>query len=262
MSPIYVWDVFSLNYTLITENNNDIPAEEGYEAIATNHSCKFNEDTGELTASEEQFHTVEISVLYSNNVCYHIYTDLDQQYISCRSSVLIEKKFISTISSNVESDFPEDGKEGKLYYSKKGSDNIDPISIAFTSINNKNETQLNTLLSKEFQQFSIQIQPSQQIHFGGAISYLIEYQQNNEETWTKAYNSMSSLLIPIIVPNNITNIKLRALASDDMGFTSTIYIYTEKVSLNAIKFTNKCSHLKPTFTIKNSLIHVNIFFNI
>ena len=255
-SKRYIWDTYStsnIRYIQQIEHDIEQPTEDLKKSIDTGLICDFNEDTGILTVSGTGAMFSEAASLISDILCYHYYANYTMnpsRTIFDRHSVVIERQFLSRISSNYEDSYPEDGVEGSKYYIYRNFDIIDPLSLSlyFTFKKNTNE-HINLMLS---------IKPSQEILFGGTISYLVEYQQNNEETWIKVGDQpITSTLIEIPnISTNINNIRVRALASDDMGFKSQTYIYSDTLNLNDIK--DKCINSHLNFCL-NSLIYLDIF---
>ena len=255
MSFRYIWEKNSFKYELKEENSNCITDTQG--AISVGDCMEFDETTGKLTVytSDNILASTLFYFLFPNNI---VHTFSRSGACSTITSKPVKVSLISTISSNSESKYPKDGISGSYYYVYKGCDIYDPKSLSFLSISQKNNSQINSMLYNGFQIFSVRIQQSENILFGGTISYLVD-SQYNDETWNTVYSSTKSTNIPFMVSNDIHDIKIRVLTSDNMGYTSTNYVESDKVSLNPIKSNNICTSQNPNSIFRNPLFYLNIF---
>lgn len=114
-----------------------------------------------------------------------------------------------------------EANEYAAYLIYKGSDNIDPAAVSLPEELRPGE------------EITVSLTPGSGKKYGGAISYLYQYQFNGG-SWTNI-NTTSAESIAFTVPSNAKTLQFRARAQDDMGFTSATYISSEKRAVNGLK---------------------------
>lgn len=115
----------------------------------------------------------------------------------------------SSVSSGT---YPTNGKSGNYWYVKSGQDSIDPDSVTYDE---------STLIAG--QTVTVTISPSTSNTYGGTITYQIE--TNVDETGWEVVTQTTSTSVNLDIPADAVSWRVRVLASDDMGFTSTDYVY-------------------------------------
>ncbi len=119
--------------------------------------------------------------------------------------------FLGIVSSQNKSEHPDDDYYGSYWYTYKGSDSIDPISVSIPeSVEGKNG-------------ITATVTPSTSKIYEGTITYRYEYSINNGSSWTLSKETTATSL-KIAIPTNAKTIQVRARAADDMGFASGTYI--------------------------------------
>ena len=130
----------------------------------------------------------------------------------------VQGSFIKNISNKSSSAYPNDDYTGSYWYVKLGSDVIDPESISIPEKIVKDEN------------ISITLTPSQKKTQPGNVSYQYQYKFGTNGAWTDLGTS-SSTTMNLTVPQGTENVQIRALAKDDLGFTSSTWIYSNTVSV-------------------------------
>lgn len=118
----------------------------------------------------------------------------------------------------------EDDGKTQIWYVLKGSDTIDPASVSYDS------TKI-----EAGEPITVNVTPSANV-YGGTISYLYQYSVDGGRNWTNAGDATTSTQKEIIVPQDAGGklFTVRVQASDDMGFTSTDYVYSGPVEVESI----------------------------
>lgn len=118
---------------------------------------------------------------------------------------------LGAVSSNASGAYPQDGEQDSYWYTYKGSDSIDPTELSYS-----------TDAPKGGESVTVTLTPAANT-YGGTISY--QYQcQVDGGSWTNAGAATTATSKDIVVPKGAETFRVRALASDDMGFTSADYV--------------------------------------
>ena len=172
---------------------------------------------------------------YSARLQYRMFTDytpedpdagdweIDTQFrLTGVSRVLVsdvKSTLIGSISNSVETAYPSDAVSGDYWYTYKGSDSIDPISVSIpTSIDGGDR-------------ITISVTKSSTNTYGGTITYQYQISRNGSSSWT-TLTSTTATSYNYTVPVGTTSIQARVKASDNMGFTSTTYVTSKKVTVH------------------------------
>lgn len=118
--------------------------------------------------------------------------------------------YIGQVSGNANK-YPSDGIQNGYYYEELGSDNIDPMAISYSSSEPKGGEEITVTLTPRSNTY------------GGTISYQYQYQAGSGE-WTNIGNPTTATSVTVTVPKGAETFRVRAQASDDMGFTSGDYV--------------------------------------
>ena len=116
------------------------------------------------------------------------------------------------ISSASSGAYPSNGVFGDYWYVSAGSDTIDPSAVTYDE---------STLIAG--QTVTVTISPSTGNTYGGTITYQVEV--NVDETGWEVVTQTTSTSVNLDIPADAVSWRVRVLASDDMGFTSTDYVY-------------------------------------
>ena len=128
----------------------------------------------------------------------------------------VKDSLIGNISNIDETKYPTDAISGNYWYTYKGSDSIDPVSVSIpTSIDGEDR-------------ITISVTESDSNTYGGTITYQYQVSLNGSSSWT-TLTSTTATSYRYTVPVGTTSIQARVLASDDTGFTSTDYVTSKKV---------------------------------
>lgn len=149
----------------------------------------------------------------TDDAVLHEAESYQQQY-----TYYVQGSFIKNISNKSSSAYPNDDYTGSYWYVKLGSDVIDPESISIPEKIVKDEN------------ISITLTPSQKKTQPGNVSYTYQYKFGTNGAWTDLGTS-SSTTMNLMVPQGTENVQIRALAKDDLGFTSSTWIYSNTVSV-------------------------------
>ena len=150
---------------------------------------------------------------YSRGYTIHTAESYREQY-----SYYVQGSFIQYVSSSNSGAYPSDDYTGSYWYVKQGTDNIDPESISIPESIIKDEN------------ISITLTPSQKKTQPGNVSYMYQYKFGTNGAWTDLGTS-SSTTMNLVVPQGTENVQIRALAKDDLGFTSSTWVYSNTVSV-------------------------------
>ena len=150
---------------------------------------------------------------YSRGYTLHSAESYREQY-----SYYVQGSLIQYVSSSNSGAYPSDDYTGSYWYVKQGTDNIDPESISIPESIIKGEN------------ISITLTPSQKKTQPGNVSYTYQYKFGTNGAWTDLGTS-SSTTMNLIVPQGTENVQIRALAKDDLGFTSSTWVYSNTVSV-------------------------------
>ena len=152
---------------------------------------------------------IEVIYRYSDGQSYDYVDFYSSSLINIWNIINTKGELIKQISSAKSYTYPTDGKSGLYWYTRKGSDSIDPIAITYpSSIKGGQSITLNTTKSSK-------------IEYGGTITYTYEVQLDGG-AWTTIGDS-TSLTKSYTVPAGTTTFRARVKARDNLGFTSTTY---------------------------------------
>ncbi len=115
--------------------------------------------------------------------------------------------------------YPSDSRYGDYWYAYLGSDSIDPTAVTYSK-NNPGQGEAIT----------VTVTPGSNT-YGGTISYQYQYSVNGGSSWTNAGSKTTAANKSITVPANAAQFQVRVVASDNMGFTSTTYVYGDNLTV-------------------------------
>lgn len=116
------------------------------------------------------------------------------------------------LSSASASAYPDNSQSDSYWYVLQGNDTINPASVTYDE---------STLVAGET--VTVTISPSTGNSYGGTITYQVEV--NVDETGWEVVTQTTSTSVNLDIPADAVSWRVRVLASDDMGFTSTDYVY-------------------------------------
>ena len=131
--------------------------------------------------------------------------------------------FISNVSGDSKSTYPEDGSQGDNWYVYKGSNSIDPLSITYSSSRPERGERVTVMLNPRANAL------------GGTVSYLYQCSIDGGRTWATAGEATTETEKEITVPSNAERFTVRVRAQDDIGFTSTDYVTGSTVEVQTMK---------------------------
>ena len=138
---------------------------------------------------------------------------------------------IGPISGPSQSSYPSDGVQGSYWYTYQGSDNIDPTAVTYPSG------------PKSGVPITITVTPRANT-YGGTISYQYEYSLDGGNVWNQlALTTAASRQYTI--PKGTQTFRVRVQARDNMGFTSSDWIYGPQVNV----VNNSAPSAPPTITV-------------
>ena len=123
------------------------------------------------------------------------------------------------VSNSSSGKYPSNSYSGSYWYVKVGSDCIDPTNVTFPNTNPKAGETVTITATKRSNTY------------GGTISYRYEYSVDGGSTWT-TIKTTTATSTTVTVPNGAEQFQARVRASDDMGFTSTTYVYSDNVEVS------------------------------
>ena len=134
---------------------------------------------------------------------------------SCLSTVeAVAAELQGYVSSAASGAYPQDGASGDRWYKYQGSDSIDPAKVEYIS-------SLGYLKGGE--QMTLKVTPRNNT-YGGTVSYQYEVQLNGGGSWiTLQITEATSLSYTI--PKGTSTFRARVQARDDMGCTSSTWVY-------------------------------------
>ena len=147
-------------------------------------------------------------------------------------------------SSATDGAYPADGVSGNVWYTKQGSDNIDPSACSIPS----------TIMGGT--QIQITVTPGTGKVYEGTVSYLYQVKLGDADWTTIATTTATSK--NYTVPYGTTTFQVRVRAQDNLGFTSTDYVTSSSVTVinnqpptapGSIEVTNVVSGQQCTITI-------------
>lgn len=115
-------------------------------------------------------------------------------------------------SSSSSSAYPANGVSGSYWYSYRGSDNIDPTALSYS-----------TTAPKGGETITVTVTPRSNT-YGGTVYYQYSYSTDGGATWTNSGSKTTSPTKSFSIAKGSTQFRARVVASDNYGFTSTTYI--------------------------------------
>ena len=138
---------------------------------------------------------------------------------------------VSDVSGTSQSSYPSDGVQGSYWYTYQGSDNIDPTAVTYPGG------------PKSGVPITITVTPRANT-YGGTISYQYEYSLDGGNVWNQlALTTAASRQYTI--PKGTQTFRVRVQARDNMGFTSSDWIYGPQVNV----VNNSAPSAPPTITV-------------
>lgn len=116
------------------------------------------------------------------------------------------------ISSASSGAYPANSYSGSYWYVSLGSDIIDPSAVSYD---------INSVIAG--QSVIVTISPSSGNQYGGTITYSIEV--NVDESGWEPYTETTSTSFTFTIPEDAVSWRVRVKARDNMGFTSSTYVY-------------------------------------
>lgn len=147
-------------------------------------------------------------------------------------------------SSATDGAYPADGVSGNVWYTKQGSDNIDPSACSIPS----------TIMGGT--EIQITVTPGTGKVYEGTVSYLYQVKLGDADWTTIATTTATSK--NYTVPYGTTTFQVRVRAQDNLGFTSTDYVTSSSVTVinnqpptapGSIEVTNVVHGQQATITI-------------
>lgn len=134
--------------------------------------------------------------------------------------------YIGLASSSTSNRYPTNsggGSKDGAWFIYKGSDNIDPYSVNYSS----DELEAGKSIT-------VTLDPRSNT-YGGTVYYQYSYSTNGGTSWTNYGGKTTSTSQSITVPSNATQFRVRVQTSDDMGFTSTDYVTGTNLEVSQMK---------------------------
>lgn len=122
------------------------------------------------------------------------------------------------VAASSSSAHPSDGESGSYWYIYQGADYIDPTAVSYS--NNA---------PKGGEEITVTVTPRSNT-YGGTISYQYQYQVSGG-SWTNSGSKTTATSKSFTVPKGATSFRVRVLASDNMGFTSSDYVYGSTIGV-------------------------------
>ena len=139
-------------------------------------------------------------------------------------TVVAERGNLLGLASSAAIDsFPNNEQSGGFWYAFKGSDNIDPMSVAYSAEK-----------PERGEAVTVTINP-QANSLGGTVSYLYQYSIDGGRSWTSSGNETTDTEKTITVPSNAEQFMVRVRASDNLGFTSADYVSGKNLAVQTMK---------------------------
>lgn len=123
-------------------------------------------------------------------------------------------------SASSRSAYSDDGATNGYWYVYSGADSIDPTSVTYS----KNDIHPGDSVT-------ITINPAT-VKYGGTIYYQYQYSTNGGTTWFNLGSKTTETSKTTTVSVQANQFRVRVQASDDWGFTSSTYVYSQNVILN------------------------------
>ena len=185
---------------------------------------------------------VENGIVYSSNPGDNSSEVTAGPYV--RKKVQEKGSSLGYASSASDGAYPSDGVSGNVWYTKQGSDNIDPSVCSIPS----------TIMGGT--EIQITVTPGTGKVYSGTVSYLYQVKLGDADWTTIATTSATSQ--KYTVPYGTTTFQARVRAQDNLGFTSTDYVTSSSVTVinnkpptapGSIEVTNVFQGQQATITI-------------
>ena len=136
-----------------------------------------------------------------------------------------------TVSSPNNADYPQNGLSGNYWYVYQGTDTIDPTGVDYVSS------------PKGGQPIDIRV-TARPNTYGGTISYQYEVSVDGGQVWTQV-GLDTAVTKSYTIPKGSPTFRARVQARDNMGFTSTDWVYGPQVDV----INNSAPSAPPTITV-------------
>lgn len=114
--------------------------------------------------------------------------------------------------------YPQNGASGTDFYVFKGSDSIDPASLSYPAS------------PKSTVPITITVAPAAGNVYGGTVSYQYEVSLDGGGSWAQL-GLTTALTMDYTIPKGTQTFRARVQARDDLGFTSSEWIYGPQVAV-------------------------------
>lgn len=138
---------------------------------------------------------------------------------------------VSDVSGTSQSTYPDDGVQGSYWYTYQGQDNIDPTAVTYPGG------------PKSGVPITITVTPRANT-YGGTISYQYEYTLDGGNVWNQLALT-TAMSQQYTIPKGTQTFRVRVQARDNMGFTSSDWIYGPQVNV----VNNSAPSAPPTITV-------------
>lgn len=145
-------------------------------------------------------------------------TKYTAQSYSQQYTYYVQGGFIKNVSSNNSSSYPDGTYTGSYWYEKLGSDIIDPETVTIPKEITKNEI------------ITITVTPSSKKTQPGTVLYNYQYDFGDGQ-WKNLVSGTSSTSYTLKIPEGTPTVQVRVLAKDNLGFTSSTWVTSNKVSV-------------------------------
>lgn len=176
-----------------------------------------------------------------------VYKVTSEQY-SYQDYYYVKGNFIKYISNANSNAYPDGTYSGSYWYEKLGSDIIDPDIITIPDKITKNDI------------ITITVTPSSQKTQPGTVLYNYQYNFGDNQ-WIDLVSDTSSISYILKIPEGTPTVQIRVLAKDNLGFTSSTWITSNKVSVinniaptapRSIRVDNVYAEQKATISIQSA----------
>lgn len=130
----------------------------------------------------------------------------------------VKGSFIKNISNVNSNAYPNGTYTGSYWYEKLGSDIIDPDIVTIPDKITKNDI------------ITITVTPSSQKTQPGTVLYNYQYNFGDDQ-WIDLVSDTSSISYILKIPEGTPTVQIRVLAKDNLGFISSTWIISNKVSV-------------------------------
>ena len=146
-------------------------------------------------------------------------------------SITSSKTLNGPVSSGISSAYPQNGMSGSYWYEYQGTDTIDPTGVDYVSS------------PKGGQPIDIRV-TARPNTYGGTISYQYEVSVDGGQVWTQV-GLDTAVTKSYTIPKGSPTFRARVQARDNMGFTSTDWVYGPQVDV----INNSAPSAPPTITV-------------